>query len=837
MNIFYLQKNTIYRLLILSLLFSSSNLVVAQGTLKGTITNSAGDPLPFANIFIKGTSKGTTSNNNGEYTFSLDKGTHQVVFQYIGYQTVEKLVVESELPAELNIVLFPENYEMAEVTVTENQEDPAYSVIRKAIEKRRYYKDRVSSWACDTYVKGMQKIKDAPEKFMGIDLGDLDGALDTNRQGIIYLSESVSKLYFQQQEGQKEIMVSSLVSGNDNGFSFNRASSMDFSLYNNTIQFIKPLVSPIADNAMTHYRYRLESTFVDQQGRLINRIQVTPKRKNTPCLEGYIHIVEDWWLVQAIDLFLTGTAIDQPVLDTLTITQSYLPVENPDVWMLFSQKIGLELSVFGFDIGGYFIGVFSNYVLGETYPSSFFKSETFRVLDSANQKEPAYWENIRPVPLASEEKQDYLVKDSMEQIRNAPAFRDSIERKNNQFVTDNLISGYSFRKEQKKIAWDVSSPLSKGSFNAVQGWHFDWSARFRKDKTADQRSWWEVGTYWNIGFADQSWRGRLKYEKLFNSIDYPKLILEGGREVVPFDEEAAIASNLNLVYSLFLKENYLRLFDKSFFRGTIEKKVQTGLTGRISLEYARRTPLQNQTNYSLQKKDQPYFPNDPLALMPSAEPAANFAPHEALIAELQVTFEPFQKYATYPGYRQYLGTDWPSFSLEYRKAIRTGGENPDFDRIRINIKDGWRMGLMGQGQLFLQAGTFLSSRKTWFTDEFHFNGNQTIFSNSSRFDRSFMLLPYFLYSGTSTFMEVHWNHHFDGWFFQKIPLLRAFGWHLNTGGRALFRDHRDTYYEGSLGISNIGINIFRFLRLDYAWAFEGGKIKEQGLLVGLRISN
>ena len=86
---------------------------------------------------------------------------------------------------------------------------------------------------------------EAPETILGQDVGDMDGLLDSTGQGILYLSESESQLYFTAPDDYKEVMVSSKVSGDDNGFSFNSASDMDFSLYRNfSIHFNRPPLVP-----------------------------------------------------------------------------------------------------------------------------------------------------------------------------------------------------------------------------------------------------------------------------------------------------------------------------------------------------------------------------------------------------------------------------------------------------------------------------------------------------------------------------------------------------------------------------------------------------------------
>ena len=71
-----------------------SQLLVAQdkGTLKGLLTDKEAnnESLPFANVFIKGTNTGATTDFDGNYSFKIPVGTHVVSFSFLGYKTVEK---------------------------------------------------------------------------------------------------------------------------------------------------------------------------------------------------------------------------------------------------------------------------------------------------------------------------------------------------------------------------------------------------------------------------------------------------------------------------------------------------------------------------------------------------------------------------------------------------------------------------------------------------------------------------------------------------------------------------------------------------------------------------
>ncbi|MBT7817332.1 MAG: carboxypeptidase-like regulatory domain-containing protein, partial [Polaribacter sp.] len=62
------------------------------GILKGLLTDkeTSNEPLPFANIIIKGTAIGTTSDFDGNYFLKVPAGNHTVIFSFLGYKEVEK---------------------------------------------------------------------------------------------------------------------------------------------------------------------------------------------------------------------------------------------------------------------------------------------------------------------------------------------------------------------------------------------------------------------------------------------------------------------------------------------------------------------------------------------------------------------------------------------------------------------------------------------------------------------------------------------------------------------------------------------------------------------------
>ena len=66
-------------------------LALDKFTISGTITDAeTGEKLSGVNVYIKGTSIGTTSNNDGFYSLTLPITSYRITYRYIGYKTFEK---------------------------------------------------------------------------------------------------------------------------------------------------------------------------------------------------------------------------------------------------------------------------------------------------------------------------------------------------------------------------------------------------------------------------------------------------------------------------------------------------------------------------------------------------------------------------------------------------------------------------------------------------------------------------------------------------------------------------------------------------------------------------
>lgn len=78
-----------YLLILCSLLFAAGGLV-AQRTITGNVTGGDGEPLIGANILVKGSSVGTVSDIDGDYSLEVPANAEVLIFSYLGYTTEER---------------------------------------------------------------------------------------------------------------------------------------------------------------------------------------------------------------------------------------------------------------------------------------------------------------------------------------------------------------------------------------------------------------------------------------------------------------------------------------------------------------------------------------------------------------------------------------------------------------------------------------------------------------------------------------------------------------------------------------------------------------------------
>jgi hypothetical protein len=804
--------------------------ITTQAQIKGVVKDVNGKPLPFVNIFEENTYTATTTNELGKFELNIKTpGKHVILFQYLGYKTGKQVVDIAENPVSIEIVLLEEEISLNEVVINPN-DNPANEIIRNAIKNKKANAAKTSKYTADFYSRGIFRVKNLPKTILGQKLDFFDEIIDSTRSGILYLSETVSKVTFQKPDKLKEVILASKVSGNDNGFSFNNASSANFDFYDNYLEFDTNVVSPIADNAFNYYKYSFEGSFFNENRQQINKIKIIPRRETEPVMSGYIYIVDDTYAVYAVDVSLTGKQMQNPAINVLNLKQSFSYNNLSKIWTKNTQTLDFDAGMFGVNISGGFTYVFSNFEFPEKFEKRTFTAEVIRFEENANKKEDSFWNTIRPVPLTEEETTDYLKKDALQEKKKSQVYLDSIDKKKNKFRIMDVLNGYSYSNSFKKWSINYNGPLLNTSFNTVQGYNTSIGLSYFKNNE-DKKTYYQFGSNLAYGFSDEKFRPTGYFSAKLDNKSKSFLSVFGGNVATQFNPEEPIAKIVNTVSTLLFKDNYMKLYEKNFVTANFSREIFNGLNMTAAIEYAERKPLFNTTDYTLIKNDDLYTSNNPL--LPLDETVAAIDRHNLVKLNIAGRIKFGQEYITRPDGKYNLGNDkYPTLLFGYEKGFASNNDNYNYDKVTARITQNLTLGNKGETGINIRAGKFFNAENISFVDYKHFNGNETHVSIGTSFINSFNLLPYYAASTNDSYLETHLEHNDKGYIMNKIPLLNKLQSKLMLGFKNLAVPDRKPYQEFSVGLSNLGFGKVRIFRVDYVRSYQGG-FQGDGVMFGI----
>jgi hypothetical protein len=468
---------------------------------------------------------------------------------------------------------------------------------------------------------------------------------------------------------------------------------------------------------------------------------------------------------------------------------------------------------------------------GESTPFSFDSWERgplVKVESEANEKDDAFWEQIRTIPLTSMEQQDYIRKDSIEQVVNSDAYKDSIDRKNNRFKIQDLLFGYTYRNSKKNWSLELQSPIMGIQFNTVEGYLIDHKTTFSR-YGEDRNSGLTINMWNRYGFASGTYYGKGNMFYRFNRKNRMRISLEGGHYIRQFQDDG-IAEMWNSVYTVFFMDNYARFISESFGRVGWGMEVLNGVNISANVYYGQRSTLSNATNLDGQHitwENRQFAENIPVNELygPSN---SRMIDNRAMNLRIGIRFRPFQKYLEYPDRKINLGSKWPQVRLNYEWGIPgVLGSVSNYSFLQARLDHSHSLGMGGKLEWEVDAGWFVFNRNVAFADFKHFNTAE-IHIIPTGLNR-FMALPYYLASTDNIYAAAHIEHHFHGAILNKVPLIKKLKWQTVVGGHYLYEPSFGNYWELTVGIENI----FRVIRVDVAFPFREQDFQQVAVRVQL----
>ncbi len=796
-------------LLYIVLFVSSFKLFGQEYSISGQVTDVHGDAIPFVSVYIKNTIFSTIANERGNYNFNLAKGTYTLTFRYVGYKQQERDIMLNESKV-LNIALEYDVYSLEEVKIASTRKDPARGIVQKVIDNRKNLLKESSFFTCDAYTKQVQKLIKAPKKFLGQDVVKTM-KLDSNRQTILYQSETYSKFY-SKGDKQKEVMKASKIAGDNQGFSFNRALDARVNFYNNYLHWEalgkQNFVSPVARNAFSFYSYKLAGTTKINK-KTIYKIRVTPRYRYSASFRGDIYIVKDEWRLYSVDLYLTGeTRIE--FVDTMKISQQFVEL-RPSTWQPSDITFRFSGKVLGFQFAGYFVAVYNNYVLNPRLRWNFFNNEILKIESTANKKTKAYWDTTRPVPLTFQEEINYFTKDSLEAKKKSKRFLDSLQRKQNRFKpVKALIAGYQLNNLSNNSYW-YFYPLQRIAFyNPTEGLGINLRARYNKKYS--YRRYLEFEPSVRYGFQNKVLNANAEITYQYDTLNHAAVSFKGGSDFLDLNNKGTINLFYNTLTNLFRGRNYLKLYRANFASVRTQRELIDGLQVTAGVEMSRRMPVRNSRYATIYENAAKLFEPDKPFNPESFNDTELFPINNAFAVEMKGSYTYGQKYTTRPDGKIYEPAKYPTVQVDYRKGFKTIFNSAvDYDFVALDVfQDKIKVGLTGYSSFYLSAGRFVNAKSVFFPDLKHFTGNQTAIYNP--IFPNYHFLDYYAFSTNNKYFEAHYEHNFSGLLINKLPLLRKLKLEEIVGGAYLGQPLHN-YSEVYLGIQRL------IFRIDYGMSW------------------
>lgn len=796
--------------------------------LTGRVTDKENKPLGFTAVYIRNSTYGTVSNEQGRYQFKLTPGDYTIVYRHTGYkEQVEKITIDKDNLLH-DVQLADETYAMEKFRANRGQPaDSAIGIVRQVINRRLYYLRQVKAYTCVEYIKGVQKLDRAPKGLMGPSVANAL-SVDSTGKGVLFQTESVSDLSFQLPNKRKEEMIASISAGRNAAFSYNKASDLLANFYQDFF-FIPGLsshsfVSPLGKYGLKYYNYDLVGSKIEN-GIIVHKIQVSPRRAYDPAFTGYVYIIDGDWRIYSVDLMLTGKANSLNLVDTMQVTQQYVPIRD-SVWEPLSIQYNFKGDVLGFQFEGYYLGIYNNYKIDTAFATGYFNGARMRVDTTARSRDLAYWQGLRPVPLTAQESQDYANKADIEAMKEAMENSGVMDDGKNKFaILPYIPFGYKASYRHDKDSIYVDPFMQTIFYNTVQGAGINLRGTYVH--YIDTIRAYSFTPNVRYGIADKIFTANVLSAYNYNPRNRGKFTFGVGSDILDLSNVGTRSLYFNTLSTLLSEQNYAKYYKSEFIEGGYQHNITKDLLWKANLTYADRMQLYNTSFYTINTySDRHLTSNNPL--MPDA-PANDhsmlFPENQALTLSTSFTYTFNQEYIDRPTGREYLVSPYPQIRLNYRKGINgLFGSDVNYDFASVEVfKQDLNNGLLGYSSFKFVAGDFFNRSKLYFMDDVHFLGNQgTTFDPTPG---SFHFLPFYTFSANGPYFEAHYEHNFSGFLFGKVPFLRWAKLEEIAGVNYLTTNQNRSYSEYYIGIQ-------RFIfRVDYGVSFAGNKKYLQGFRI------
>lgn len=793
--------------------FSAS---IAQETLiTGKVSDaSTNEAIAFANIYIKGTNILTQTDFDGNYKLKLKSAHDSITCGYFGYALRSKKIVIGKNQT-INFQLEVEGVALQEVVIKAT-ENPAYRIIRNAVKAKEVNDKRnLKAYQYNNYSKVELDIDNISNKMkkrrMFRKIGEFMDSLQkiSGEDGKpilpIFISEAISEVYFADNlpKTTEKILATKVTGiGLDDASLVSQiigSTFQEYNFYKNYLTIVnKDFPSPIADSWKIFYDYYLaDSMFVGNDW--CYKIELEPRNERDLAFKGVIWITDSTWALKRVDVTVDNKA-NLNFVEKIKIQQESEPT-SAGAWMPVKSRVLIDIAELADSTAGMIAKFYTsskNIIVNQPKDPKFYQSPII-VAEDSKMHDQDYWVAGRHDTLSQTEKNVFLMVDSLKKL---PVIKSYVE------IIDIAINGY-----KKAGPIDIGPYLFAYSRNNLEQHRF--RLGFRTNTKFSKKLMFKV--YGAYGIKDDQWKYGLFGKYIFSRKQWTEMGLERKEDIgqLAFMQEGFENNGLFSAFARFGRyRGPLWMVENNFY---FMREIRSGFTPKVYFKYHELNPMFNFGFFE--------NPNNPSSSSISTS-------YQNAEATFEIRYAHRELFLQNDNERVSLGTDkWPIITLKYSRGIKGVFNKSDFnyDKLSINFSQRFRFGLFGKSSYSISSTKYFSPLP--YTLLGVHLGNETFFYNSSAFN----LMNFFEFV-SDEFTSLHYSHQFEGFFFNRIPLMKRLKWREMVGATALIGDissknlkyipiqyqtvNNEPAYNGLGGKPYVEIsygieNIFKFIRLTF----------------------
>lgn len=801
---------------------------VVSGTVRDAVTK---ETLPNVSVFFKDTQIGTQTDINGKYTLVSPNPQSELSFNYVGYRTVFKNIVASATQ-EFDVSLVPDARALDEVVIIggkkvryRNKDNPAVELIRQVIAHKD--ENRIKSYntvSYREYEKMLFSLSNVSDKFKNKRMfrnyqflfQEQDSTLIGGKNLLpVYIEEKLADNYLSKNPeknktiviGEKQVQFDSRYIDNKGLKTYFDRMYQDIDIYKNNISVISnEFLSPIADGAPSFYKFFITDTIKTQKPEIIE-LSFTPRNTGDMLFEGKIYVTNDSHYAVTGASFGVNKNINLNFVRALKIDLDF-EANDKGKYSLSKSNLLADFGI-GKTKGIGFTGertvTFKNYQFDTALPDTIFQGKSTVVLADAAKRNDQFWEKNR---LDTISKNQLKIYGNIDTLQNLPSFKRTMK------IVTLLFAGY-----QNLGPYEIGPVNTFYSFNNVEGLRL----RFGGRTTPELSKRYYFENYLAYGIRDEKWKFFLSGTYSLNNksiYEFPQNYIRAS-----FQRDTKIpGQELQFVQ----EDNFLL----SFKRGVNDMLLYNDF---YRLDYVRE--FENHFSYNLGFKKWSQTPAGGLNYLNSDNQLVNRLTTSEV--SLQLRYAPNEKFYQGKIYRVPIADRYPVFTLRYTAGLKgvLGGEY-NYHNFLGSIDKRFYLSQLGYSDVTVE-GSYIAGKVPFPLLDIH-RANQTYAYQLNSYN-----LMNFLEFVSDHYVSINIDHNFNGFFFNKVPLLKRLKLREVVSFKALYGGLRnennpnfqtglyqlpvyengaqrtyalgnDPYMEGSVGVGNI----FKLLRVDLVKRFN-----------------